>query len=89
MANPTFNIQSASIVKLAKGIFSAIVTYKSIDGNRVSSAQRVEVLAASLAEAKKILSRSAWEWEHRIADNSNPPNVPTNTDIQADDENTL
>jgi hypothetical protein len=89
MANPTFNIVSGSIVKIAKGIFSANVIFKSIDGQRVSAAQRTEVLATTLAEAKKALSRSAWEWEHRIADVSTPPNVPTNTDIQADDENTL
>lgn len=89
MPNPTFNIQSGTVVKLAKGLFAAVVTYKSIDGLRVSSPQRVEVLASSLLEARKVLSRSAWEWEHRIADTTNPPNVPTNTDIQADDEITL
>lgn len=89
MPNPTFRIQSGSIVKLAKGVFAAIVIFKSADGSRVSAAQRQEVNADTLAQAKKILSRSAWEWEHRITDTSNPPSVPVNTDIEADDENTL
>lgn len=89
MPNPTFNIQSGTIVKVSKSKFKANVNFKTSDGLKSTGYIPFEVDALSLSDANKILSRAAWEFEKRVPDTSVIPNVPTNTDIPALNEDQL
>lgn len=89
MANPTFNIQTGTIAKVGPNKLIAMIKFKSADGLRTSPYQLYSVETLDLNEAKKTLSLAAWEWDARQTDISVLPSIPTNTDIQALDQNLL